>query len=383
MIRIILALCSRDFGHEVMYSQLDQALVAFQARGISWDYLIHEAEKQGLASLLYQHISSLDFKIPDTAWRVLQSLYLRNRRSNTIRNKAVTGIVSAYEVEKIDVLLVKGIALCNYGYSEVGLRPMRDIDLLVKKVDLAKAKRILSELGYIAALDHDIPSDYYHLVPMGKIINGLPVNIELHHNLLPFHPQYPLWPLERSYTTARKLVINGTHTRTLSLEDTLWYVYLHGFQSPLTYEPFRFMHVADIVSLVEKFLGLINWQQVCNEAPTFLNSISRFHYLTPWHKNVIQQLELEVSDQPGGHGLPYKGWPLRKFETVTKNDFISLAKDTLWPCQWWLQLYYGHLRGGDYLKARFFDHPRMVCRWAKMYWHAYIRNVKERMGEVN
>ena len=383
MIRKILALCSRDFGHEVMYSQLDQALVAFQDRGFSWDYLIHEAEKQGVAPLLYKHISSLDFKIPDKARRLLQSLYLRNRRSNTIRNKVVAEILRAYEVERIDVLLVKGIALCNFAYSEIGLRPMRDIDLLVKKIDLPKAKKILSELGYRPALDHNIPNDYFHLVPMGKVIDGLPVNIELHHNLLPFHLQYPLWPLEKSYGTARELEINGTRARTLGLEDTLWYVYLHGFQAPLTYEPFRFMHVADIVNLVEKFLVLINWQEVCKEAPTFLNIISRFHYLTPWQKNVTQQLGLDVSDQPGGHGLPYRGWPLRKLKAVTKTDFISLAKDTLWPSQWWLQIYYGHLRGPDYLKARFIGHPRVVWRWAKTYWYAYVRNVKERIGEVS
>ena len=132
MIRTILALCSRDFGHDVMYSRLDQALVSFQVQGFSWDYLIHEAEKQGVAPLLYTHISSLDCKIPDSARRLLQSLYLRNRRSNTIRNKAVVEIISAYEVEKIDALLVKGIALCNFAYSEIGLRPMRDLDILVK-----------------------------------------------------------------------------------------------------------------------------------------------------------------------------------------------------------------------------------------------------------
>lgn len=380
MIRTILALCSRDIGHDVMYARLDQALVAFQDQGFSWDDLIHEAEKQGVAPLLYKHINSLDCTIPDSARRLLQSLYLRNRRSNTIRNRAVAEIVTAYKAEKIDVLLVKGIALCNFAYSEIGLRPMRDIDLLVKKVDLAKAAKILFELGYVSAPDHDIPNDYYHLVPMGKTIDGLPVNIELHHNLLPFHPQYPLWPLERSYSTARELEINGTRALTLGLEETLWYVYLHGFKAPLTYEPFRFMHVADIVSLVEKFLGIINWQQVCKDAPTFLNSISRFHYLTPWQNNVTQQLELDVSDQPEGHGLPYTGWPLRKFKAVTKTEFIPLAKDTLWPCQWWLQLYYGHLRGPDYLKARFIDHPRTVWRWAKTYWYSYVANVKERNG---
>ena len=383
MIRTILALCSRDCGHEVMYCRLEQALVAFQARELSWDYLIQEAEKQGVASLLYKHIGSLDFKIPDNARRLLQSLYLRNRRSNTIRNKAVTEILNSYFLEKIDVLIVKGIALCNFMYSEIGLRPMRDIDLLVRKVDIVKAEKILFDLGYLPEEKHDIPDDYYHLVPMGKTIDGLPVSIELHHNLLPFHPQYPLWPLEKSYDTALELEINGTRARTLCLEDTLWYVYLHGFQAPLTYEPFRFMHVADIVSLVDKFLGVMNWQVVRKEVPTLLNILSRFHYLTPWQNNVLAQLKLDIRKQPDGTGLPYSGWPKRKLTTDKKKELLQLAKDTLWPSQWWMQIYYGHLRGTDYLKARLIDHPRMLWRWVKAYWHLNARNSKERVDKAN
>ena len=373
MIRTILALCSRDIGHDVMFYRLRQSLVDFQNREISWNYLIHEAEKQGVAPLLYKHIKSLEFKIPSSARRLLQSLYLRNRRSNTIRNKAITEILNAYHLEKIDFLVVKGISLCNFTYSEIGLRPMRDVDLLVKKIDLVKAEKILYELGYLPEKTHDIPDGYYHLVPMIKTIHGLPVNIELHHNLLPFHPQYPLWPLEKSYNTARELTINGISFLTLCLEDTLRYVYLHGFQAPLTYEPFRFMHVADIVSLVDKFLSIINWQKVRNEAPTLINVISRFHYLTPWQKNVCEGLELDILEQPGGYGLPYKGWPQRKFGTVKKTELIPLIKDTLWPSQWWTQIYYGYLRGPDYLKARFIDHPRIIWRWAKAYWKSYVR----------
>jgi hypothetical protein len=366
-----------------MYSRLRQTLVAFQARELSWDCLIQEAEKQGVASLLHKHICSLDFTIPDNARRLLQSLYLRNRRSNTIRNKAVTEILNSCHFEKIDVLIVKGIALCNFAYSEIGLRPMRDIDLLVKKVDIVKAENILFDLGYLPEEKHDIPDDYYHLVPMGKTIDGLPVSIELHHNLLPFHPQYPLWPLEKSYNTALELEINGARARTLCLEDTLWYVYLHGFQAPLTYEPFRFMHVADIVSLVEKFLDVMNWQVVQKEVPILLNVISRFHYLTPWQNKVVAQLKLDIRKQPDGTGLPYRGWPKHKLAKVKKKELFQLTKDTLWPSQWWMQIYYGHLRGTDYLKARFIDHPRMLWRWAKAYLYLYVRNSKESRSNVN
>ena len=382
MIRTILALCSCDIGGDIMYGKLEQALAEFRKQGGVWQHLIHAAEKQGVAPLLYKHFNAVYCKMPDGDRRLLQSLYLRNRRSNSIRNKVVAEVLQAYESDNIDVLIVKGIALCNFAYSETALRPMRDIDLLVKKRDLKKAEAILFELGYEQAADHDIPEEYYHLVPMVRTTDGLPVNIEVHHNLLPFHSQYPLWPIEKSYHCSRKFDINGTCARTLSLEETVSYVYLHGFQAPLTYEPFRFMHVADIVTLVERFVDRINWQQVCKETPTFLNVLSRFHYLTPWKSEIRQQLKLDISDQPGGHGVPYRGWPLLKLKTAAKTDVVQLTKNTLWPSQWWLQIYYGHLRGPGYLKARFIDHPRMLWRWAKSYCYAYALNFQKRSREV-
>lgn len=365
-----------------MYSRLRQALVAFQqqvqSQQSSWDKLIQEAEKQGVAPLLFKHIRSLDDPIlPDKNRRILQSLYLRNRRSNSIRNKAIAELLNSYQLTNIDVLVVKGIALSNFCYSEAGLRPMRDIDLLVKKSDLVPAEKILLDLGYLPEEEHDIPDDYYHLVPMKKKFDGLNVTIEVHHNLLPFHAQYPLWPLEKSYNTALEFDINGIMARTLCLEETLYYVYLHGFQAPLTYEPFRFMHVADMVTLVEKFIDVINWQQVRKEMPLLLNAISRFHYLTPLPDKVVSQLDLNVQKHPGGAGIPYKGWPKRKIAAVQKTKLLQLSIDTFWPSQWWMQIYYGHLSGINYFKARLFDHPRMVWRWVKAYLHLYIRTLKE------
>lgn len=376
LVHKILALCARDLGHDAMYAELTSALNAFPHQESSWERMVCSAEQHGVASLLYKHIQELDTKVPKASRRLLQSLYLRNRRSNRSRNKAVVEIVNAYRLEGIQVLLVKGIALCNFVYSEIGLRPMRDIDLLVKKNDLEKAEKILFDLGYTAAQNHAIPHDYYHLVPLEKIIDGLPVGVELHHNLLPFHPQYPLWPLEKSYRAARKIEINGVTARTLSLEDTLCYVYLHGFQAPLTYEPYRLMHVADIVSLVEKYLTVVNWPQIHRKMSTLLNSISRFHYLTPWSEDVSTELGFDVRGQPWGVGRPFSGWPLQKLKTAKKSKLPVLAKNTLWPSQWWLQVYYGHLQGLAYWKARCIDHPRMLWRWAKSYWYAYLKRRK-------
>ncbi len=117
MIRNILALCAREHGHQAMYSSLQQALSNYAAGHPNWDNLVLEAERQGVAPLLYKHINALDFTLPDNIRRTLQALHLRSRRSNTIRNAAIGEILAAFRQEDIDLLLVKGIALSNIVYD--------------------------------------------------------------------------------------------------------------------------------------------------------------------------------------------------------------------------------------------------------------------------
>ncbi len=368
----LLALCARDRGCEVMYVQLQEALDLFCQSDKSWKNLIYQAEKHGIASLVYNHIQQMGCKIPRDAHRLLQSLYLRNSSSNGTRIAAVAEIVRVYQREAIDLLLVKGIALCNSVYSEIGLRPMRDIDLLVRKVDLPRAREILLDLGYREAPNHTIASDYYHLPPMEKIINGLPVAIELHHNLLPLHAQYPLWPLEKSFANAEEVVVAKEKAKTLCLEDTLLYCYLHGFQAPLTYEPYRLIHVADIVTLIEENFSLLDWEKITAEVPKLADSISRFGFLTPWTKPVQTLFNYNEQQVPRGVGAAFGGWPLVKICFSKVANYPKLIKDTLFPSSWWLQVYYGELRGLHYWKVRLFNHPRTIWRWVKSYCRAHF-----------
>ncbi len=367
MIRTILGLCSRDHGHPAMYEKLSRALFTFQHGDPSWDRLLHKAEHHGLAPLLYKHLEHIEYTLPREHHRTLRSLYQRSRFSARIRNRAIGEILQSYDRKQIRNLPVKGIALANFVYDSSEYRPMRDIDILVSRADLKKAEGTLVELGYQRKKSHDIPEDYYHLPPLVKDIDGLPVSIELHHDLLPIEESYPRWPLEKSLATALPINIGSSQTGSLNLEDSLHYLYLHGFRPPLSYEEFRFIHVADLVSLVERYHSRIDWQEAEKCFPQLRPVLSRFHFITPWPEPIIDLLELDIDRVPRRAGLPYRGWPLCKPQNLSVTELGALLYETLLPPQWWLQVYYGQLAGPGYLKARFFEHPRAVWRWIKAY----------------
>lgn len=372
-IQAILGLCARDRGHDRMYELLERTIEAYHKNRYSWEELIRHAELQGVAPLLYKHLSAIDFTLPDGHQRILRSLYQRSRMANQIRNQVVTDILQSFYEQRIDVLLIKGIALSNDIYESPALRPMRDIDLLVGRQDLETACSILTEQGFAQDLKHDIPDDYYHLPPMYKSVKGLPVNIEIHHELLPPYPSYPVWSYDTFQNSSHTFRIDEVIATTLNLEDNLHYLYLHGLKAPLTYEPFRLIHVADLVSLTEIYLDEVDWDKVTSDFPGCFKILSRLHFITPWQEHVVDGLNLDINHAPRNPGIPYRGWPLLKIKDTPAAGLPLLIKETVIPAQWWLQIYYSEIDGLPYFKNRWFEHPRTIWRWIKTYVQAWVK----------
>lgn len=373
MILKLLALCARDVGSDRMYRRLHARLHDFADQD-SWEILIDQAEHHGLAPLLFKHVQAAGFPLPQKIRRVLQTLALRHRQASRIRNEAVAALLRQCLGEGIEVIAAKGIALANSIYSDPGLRPMRDVDLLAGESDLPKMMAILTELGYSPEARGDIPADYYHLVPMVRIIEGMPICVEVHRNLLPYHPEYPPWPLARSRDASLPVTIGSVSARTLCLEDMLLHVYLHGFRAPLTYEPYRLIHLADIMTLVEQHLTQIDWDRVKEDFPSVRQVLSSFHCLTPWSDGAVQRLGLDITLMPDRPGEPYRGWPWRRLQAAKVHELPGLLTDTLMPSPWWMQVYYGCLPDQGLLRAGWLDHPIMLYRWLKAYSLQFLRD---------
>lgn len=82
----------------------------------------------------------------------------------------------------IETVALKGVALAWRHYPEPGLRPMRDIDLLVSEARAREAAAILADAGFVPAAaepasladEHQLPAQYHP---------DLGLTIEVHHRL--------------------------------------------------------------------------------------------------------------------------------------------------------------------------------------------------------
>lgn len=367
----LLHLCSTSRMHR----EQRQLLVTVCREITNWnDHLLHQAEYHGLAPLLHHHVAAAgcDVEVADNFIRGLRLLSLRHKQANRLLLEGLQQILSLLASEGIRCLVLKGAALSQTVYPDNGLRPMRDIDLLLAKNDVYRAHELLKNEQYYDS-GEVLPKGYYHLSPLFRHVDGMRICVELHHGLFPNDPPYyQQLDFTELYNNRQGFDAGGVQAYTLADEEMLWHLFQHGLHAPLTYESFRLISVADISSLVEARMGEIDWKKVASRYPEVLNALSLLHHITPWSEDVIAWNIFRIQKSPAGVGEWYSGWPRVKPE---KNQFPfsfvhiwKYVSQTLYPGQWWSMLYYGHGGGmSSSLLCRLVQHPVHILRWVKVY----------------
>lgn len=359
----LLQLCARA----TTFPQLEEKISKSCASVTDWDGLLATAEQQGLAPLLHRHLTTLNLPIPAQAKRSLHLLALRHRGVNAVLMGCLKEVLALLAEKGIQALVLKGAALCHSLYPEIGLRPMRDIDLLIDRADIQTAQDLLKLAGFVESTAPR-PADHFHLPSLHQKVGSVSVCIELHHALFPNCPPYYRQADFKSLAAkAQGFDLAGTAAYQLGDEDMLWHLFEHGLHMPLTYEAFKLIAVADIVTLVEERLELIDWEAVARHDPQVLAALPLLHFLTPWQEKVIAKFAWPQRRSPAGIGQTFQGWPHLRLAEQRHKGRLDLLLDTFFPPEWWTRLYYGVANRRQWLICRWWHHPRHVYWWARLY----------------
>jgi len=116
-----------------------------------WKCLLNKLQRESLAPLLYSDLKKLNSNqelIHDDVITNLEEEYYSNASHNILLLKELEKILITFENKNIPVVVLKGAALLENVYLNVALRPMNDIDILVKKESLSKVNIVLKKCGY-------------------------------------------------------------------------------------------------------------------------------------------------------------------------------------------------------------------------------------------
>ncbi len=210
---------------------------------------------------------------------VTRNDYLRTSVVNEGNYEKLSGILQAFRESGIKVLLLKGIHLARFVYRDVGLRPMGDVDILVRKEDLNSAEEIMFRLGYKYAgplrsangsgenssdtITKDTPDLYYELYKvvhhhLRQFVNPAGIQVlEVHWGLMKPHLPFEI-DVDGLWERAEKMKMGEHDVFVLSPEDLLLYLSMHiACSDELKKSGLR--PYCDIAYILKHYLHRIDW----------------------------------------------------------------------------------------------------------------------------
>jgi hypothetical protein len=228
---------------------------------LDWEGLIQFADQHGLTPLLYSQLrndSDLWSAVPLYMQQQLQQRYLYSAQRNLRLYHQFLKLIKVLKQVDIPVIVLKGIYLAYAVYHDYALRPMVDVDVLVRRGDVDKVESALSALGYrLSDWKHRDWCLKYHY-HLSYTHPELDVNLELHWHIQRPKGPYPV-EIDELWRHAQPISIAGVELLALSHEHLLLYHCLHiakhGFGVGL--RPF-----CDLAAILRHYHDQIDWHQV-------------------------------------------------------------------------------------------------------------------------
>lgn len=199
--------------------------------------------------------------VPERLARQAERRYFATVVRNGNRAAELGRVLSALGTAGVSAMPVKGVVLDELVYGPDVPRTFDDLDVLVRRAELPRARKALAELGYYGRpvprfeeVDHR-----FHDVQLFRPVAGGEQCLEVHWDLWPAARfDSMLDDLWRRSVTAR---VGGVETRVLSMEDTLLHLAIHRTSSAL-----RLRFICDVAEIVRQRSQDLDWEQLAARA---------------------------------------------------------------------------------------------------------------------
>jgi Uncharacterised nucleotidyltransferase len=231
---------------------------------LDWQYLIRETRTQGVMPLLYRSLhSNCPEAIPKTVLNQLQRHFHANAFHNLFLARELLKIFRLFEAQGIPVIPFKGPTLAALAYDDLSLRQFDDLDILIDKKDLVRAKELFIAQSYQFNLSEAQEAAYlrahfhFHFTRAdGRVI------VELHWALAGKHWSFP-FDFERLQARLTPVLCGGATIPSFQPEDLLLFLCVHGSRHQWQ----RLMWICDVAELIRVHQQM-DWQRLLEQAKT-------------------------------------------------------------------------------------------------------------------
>ncbi len=125
---------------------------------IDWSYLTAMARRHGAMPLLYWNLKKIHFEaMPEGVVKELCNEYRINMIRNLFLTAKLFNLLDLFQGNGISVIPYKGPTLTVYAYGDIGLRQFGDLDFIIRREDVLRAKQLLLSEGYTP--EYSLPPD--------------------------------------------------------------------------------------------------------------------------------------------------------------------------------------------------------------------------------
>ena len=193
---------------------------------VDWEYLFQLARRHSIVPLVY---AQLNVAPPEVLAKFKQH-YIENSARNTVLTAELCRLINLFRDEGIEAIPYKGPVLALFAYGDVALRRFIDLDVIVEKSNVIKAREILLKEGYtpsktLSLAQQELLLHTQHNLQFSRDNHQL--IIELHWEVAP-HLFASTLNGERLWQDLITLDLNGTPVKTFSAEDLLFSLCVHG-----------------------------------------------------------------------------------------------------------------------------------------------------------
>jgi Uncharacterised nucleotidyltransferase len=272
--QVILACVKAEFPGEEFQRRARAHLTT-----LDWDHLTALVCRHGIAPLMYHQMYQFadSGTLPQDPMEGLRRTYYANVARNTLLYKELNAVLSALQEMRSQVIALKGTALAEMVYPHRGLRPMSDIDLLVRPEEVAGVEDRLIDLGYVLRPYSRgktwFKAHHYHLSFMKPTATAGAIPLEMH-----WHIGRPSWlfmiDIESLWARAVPARIADADAWMFAPEDLLMHLCLHACKHKPTGS---LRPLCDLAATIRRYGHTIDWEQLQTRAAHW--SIAPYVYL--------------------------------------------------------------------------------------------------------
>ncbi len=255
--QVLLSACRAFLGTED-----PERLEALLQQGPNWDRLPALASRHGVMPLLYRSLGKIERQtVPQETVARLRMLYMQNAARNIQLTRELLRQLDLFEARGIQAIPFKGPTLAQAVYGDITLRMFSDLDIIVLKQDVLRAKEILLSEGYKPEFQLNLDQEKWLLksnCEYNFYHKARGANIEVHWQLA-WSGHNLGFDAEGIWSRTCKMAIEGRNVLMLSPEDLLMALCIHAARHCWYDDTLKM--ICDVAGLIDTNNNL-NWNNI-------------------------------------------------------------------------------------------------------------------------